>query len=775
MNLDKFCILFVLLQVVLLWLPLDYFSIIIVMSVIVAVVMLWHKKRLWGLLGLVIAMSFYNVQQIAKNAENVTATTVTKPLKIVKILHQQDYKTAIGELYNGKRLYLQWRNNIPLKLEQHYQATLKIRPISGRLNQGNFNRQQWYFANKMNGIAIVKRAKLIDKKSMFDFSIRTKWLNHTKTQTQHLATQGLILALGFGERAWLTASHWHIFKQTTTAHLIAISGLHIGLVTWLGFWFAKLLQYIILSILSKTSGYIGKNFCKKCVLSYRLPLLLGLFSAVAYSFLANFSIPTLRALLAISLILICQLARRHYTAMQLWWRIVAVLLFCYPITLLSSSFWLSILAVWCLIIWYRYFPLKQIIDNLSFKSNTTNNPFVRFIIAILHLQLGILLLFTPIQFYFFEGTSFFAFIANLVIVPFYSLLVVPLILFSLITNNLLNTWHLVDYLLQMSLALLNPLANDWIILSQYQQWQILTLNLLILMVLYAWLNHKLKLFWKYIGLNTIIFNSLFYIYFFTQPKTQWITFDVGQGLANAFIYREGLRTQAVLYDTGVSWGKGKTKNSMAKLEILPYLKRNGIDVKGIFLSHDDKDHSGGIVDILNEYPKARLISSSYRQYAHRKAETCVQGKQWQFGDFRLQSYYPIAVTLRAKNANSCVILVTIKKFKILLTGDITYSKEPDFAPQIGKIDFLQVPHHGSKTSTSQLLLSNTMPKFAMVSTGRWNMWHLPNKKVIKRLKDNQIKVLNTAKEGMITVNFDDKSYKIQVARGQWSAWYSKIF
>ncbi|MDG6882473.1 ComEC family competence protein [Phocoenobacter uteri] len=776
MNLDRFCILFCLLLLPLLWLPLDCFSMVISISAAFLLLTIFCKKLSWGILFLIILVSFYQVQKIAKNAQNITAYQTNAKVKITQILHDTDYQTAIGQLGNGLKLYLKWQTKEPLKLEKSYQANLKIRPISSRLNKGNFNKQQWYFANHIKGIATVKQASVLEKTT--EQSIRTQWLNNVKSQTKNLATQGLILALGFGERAWLDNQHWHVFKQTATAHLIAISGLHIGLVAWLSFWLIKLLQYGILLFSTQISGQILSEICKKWGLSYRLPLLFGLSCAIGYAFLANFSMPTLRALLAISMVLACQLARRHYTPMQLWWRIIALLLICDPITLLSSSFWLSILAVLCLIIWYRYFPLKQIIALLPLKNTGQSNKIMHFIVALVHLQIGILLLFAPVQFYFFEGISPYSFVANLSIVPFYSLIIVPMILFSLITNNMLETWQITDYLLQISLEILTPLSHNWMTLSQYQQWQILTLNFAVLMLLYAWLNQKIKVWWRYITFITFLFNGAFYGYFFTLPKAQWITFDVGQGLANALVYRKGLQTRAILYDTGGSWGKGKAQNSMAKLEILPYLKRNDIEVEAIFLSHDDRDHSGGVTDILKAYPKARLISSSQQKYADRQPEICIEGKQWQFGDFHLQSYYPKpsqAGVFRSKNANSCVILVKIYDFRLLLTGDITQKQEPYFAPKIGKIDFLQVPHHGSKTSTSYTLLNYTQPKFVMISTGRWNMWHLPNKNVIKRLKERNIQVLDTAKVGMIAVDFDNNGYEIKITKGKERAWYNQLF
>lgn len=768
MNLDRICIIFCLFLCLILQLPLDIFPFIVGGVTLACVVNFLFKKFIWSVLFLFILLSVSQVYQIAKNVKNVTAYQEIRQIKIIKILHQQGYKTAIGELENGRKLFLKWQSKEPLKLGNNYQITLKIKPISGRLNKGNFNRPQWYVAHHIWATATVKNAILLNS----NISLRAILLNQVKEQTNNLRFQGLILALAFGERAWLDNLHWKVFKQTTTAHLIAISGLHIGLMAGFGFWFIKLIQYISYFLLERTSGQIHRKICKKWFLSYRLPLMFSLLSAIFYAFLADFSLPTLRALFAICFVIGIRTLRRHYTLFQYWWRIIAVLLILDPITILSSSFWLSILSVMCIILWYQYFPLKKILEKMSICDKYLKYSIIRFIFGLVHLQLGLWLLFTPVQLYFFEGISITSFIANLIIVPFYSLIIIPSIFISLITNNLFNSWYLVDYLLQMSIVFLKLLSNYWITLNQYQQWLLLTLNLFLLITLYLWINNKLKQHWILSLLSTIGFHCLFYLYFFSLPKTQWITFDVGQGLANGFIYRKGLKTKAILYDTGVSWGKDGKQNSMAKIELLPYLKRNGIEVEAIFISHDDKDHSGGVKELLKDYPNAKLISSSKQNYNGKQPESCIKGKGWQFGDFYFESYYPQAVSLKAKNANSCVILITVNQHKILLTGDISTKEEYYFAREIGTVDFLQVAHHGSKTSTSQSLLNHIKPKVAIISTGRWNIWHLPNQKIIKRLKENKVRIFDTAKTGMISVDLDKKQQNIKTMRDKSAAWYN---
>ncbi len=756
MQLDRFFIFLSLSFLPILWLPKQWLLQAVIFCLIFTILGIL-KRNLWLLVfGLLLSVNYLQILSIAKNAENQTAYKSRQQIEIIKILKQQEYQAAIAKLGNNKAIYLTWQTATPLLLNQRYQAELNFRSISGRSNIGNFDRQRWYFANHIEAIATVRKAELLAQE---DFPIRSQWLNRVFEQTVELPTQGLLLALAFGERAWLKAEQWQIFQQTATAHLIAISGLHIALAMWFGFWFAKVGQWLLLKI----GKLQAVGFC------YIFPRIIGFAVAFAYSYLAGFALPTLRALLAISVLLACQLARRHYTASQLWWRIVTILLVLDPVAVLSDSFWLSILAVASLILWYHYFPLAK----FHWLGRTEK---FKPLWSLLHLQLGILLVFAPVQFFFFEGSSPFSFIANLLIVPLYSFLLVPLILFSLLTDNLLQTWLLADWLAQLSLWLIEPMSHYWWQLNQWQQWQILTANLLILLLIY-WRNERKapSFLWKGLGL-IMLFNISFHLPKLGEAKAEWVTFDVGQGLAQALVYRDTSgQKRAIFYDTGVGWGEGNNKSSMAELEILPYLIRNGIELEAIFLSHDDNDHSGGVTSLLQKFPRARLLSSSHKMYLDKTPEACIKGKVWQFGDFHLKAIYPEHRVERAENRDSCIILVKFDRLQWILTGDTGVEQERIWANEAGPVDFLQIAHHGSQTSTSETLLAQTQPYLAIVSVGRWNPWKMPTKSVIERLERHQIPLLNTAKEGMIRVKFYAGNYHIEVARSKFISWYKGYF
>lgn len=765
MNLDKLIILFVSGLLPLLFLPFPALTLAVIFSLFFAILCLWHKKWALSAIVLIWAFSFYQAEHHHRQSTDFSPHKINETLLITQILKQQDYQTAIAERPNKTTIFIHWKAAEPLRLQARYQANFTLRPLYARQNLGNFDRLRWLFAHRLSGQATINNAKLIDNQE----NLRHRWLHHTQSQIDRLSTKGIILALAFGERAWIDPHHWQQFQQTATAHLIAISGLHIALIATIGLLAGKGILYFCWQI-APLARFFRKPF--GAPFSLYFPLVSANFAAFGYAYLAGFSAPTSRALFALIFISLCRVLKRHYTAWQLWWRVVALLLLIEPFNLLSDSFWLSILAVAGLISWYQFCPLLS----LNFRFSQMRP--IRWLIGLLHLQMGILLIFTPVQLYFFEGLSAWSFVANLLIVPLFSLIIVPLILFSLLSNNYFHTFQLADYLLTLSLRWLESFSHAWISLSPSTLQLFIFCNVLTILLLYgaSWLIKRKKsslsfaINWHFVLATLLCFFTACTAFFlFPSAKSfgEWVHFDIGQGLAMGFRYQENGQEKMVLYDTGASW----QESSMAELEILPYLQRHKIDLAAIILSHDDNDHSGGVPILLQHYPNAKIITPSHQTYGAKQIEPCIAGKRWQFGNFLLNAIHPAQISEYAHNAHSCVILGEIGKHRFLLTGDSGKKEEWQYASQIGKIDFLQLPHHGSKTSSSEMLLHTTSPTLAIASTARYNRWKMPHSIVVDRLKQNNITLLNTAEQGMIRIRFYPRHYQIETARSLEHVWY----
>ena len=730
----------------------------------------------------------YPALSLLQQADNIAhlPNPLHTEFTVQEILHQQDFQTLVivaklAEHLPEQRIYAQWKAPHKVKIGECYTGDLRLRPLSSRLNMHGFDRQQWYFSKRITAWADVKSAVKIEQV----FSWRQNTLHHALKQTEQLSQQGLLLALGFGERAWLKNATWQIYQKTNTAHLIAISGLHIGLAMMLGFALARLLQFMF------PTHYIRPTF----------PIFCGLILALLYSQLAGLAIPTLRAMIALVLVYAIQHLRLHWTVWQLLLRVIALLIFIDPLMLLSTSFWLSVGAVTCLIIWYQCFPLSL----LHWRGKSfSHSPWgkVRYVFGLFHLQLGLLWLFTPIQLFFFNGISLNSFIANLIAVPLYSFILVPLVLFAVLTQGNWNTWWLANNLAEKITALLAPLQDHWLAISlPHSLWITLVLTCLFLGLLYyvykpqkplsstleltklsrlkgfhlaaeRTLSFPLQKTIYGLGCGLIVFcGTTLAHYSLSRPNWQLDTLDVGQGLAT-LIVKDG---KGVLYDTGASWESG----SMAQLEILPYLQRQGIQLEWLILSHDDNDHSGGARAILSAYPDIQLTTASQKRYGEKNtAENdrtfCLAGKQWAWQGLHFTVLSPNNIVPRAENPDSCTLLLTDGKHNILLTGDADLSVEYKILPKLDKIHVLQVGHHGSKTSTGEALVRHTQPDIALISSGRWNPWHFPHQTVIDRLTRHHAQLYNTAEAGQISLLFEKNDIKIQTARAEFSPWYRRL-
>ena len=716
----------------------------------------------------------HSALSLLQEAQSITAQKQVVTFEIQEILHQQDYQTLIAtatlaDNLQEQRIFLNWKAKEVPQLSEIWQAEISLRPLSARLNFGGFDRQQWYFSKGITAVGTVKSAAKIADVS----SLRAEKLQQVKKQTEGLSLQGLLIALAFGERAWLDKNTWSIYQQTNTAHLIAISGLHIGLAVGIGFYLARVVQVFL------PTRFIHPYF----------PLVFGVLFALIYAYLAGFSVPTFRAVSAIVFVFFVQIIRRYYSPIQLFTLVVGFLLFCDPLMPLSVSFWLSCGAVGCLILWYRYVPF------LLFQwKNRPFSPKVRWILSLFHLQFGLLLFFTPLQLFLFNGLSLSGFLANLIAVPLYSFFLVPLILFAVFTNGSVFSWQLANKLAEGITGLISVFQGNWLTVS-FNLALVLTaicsgIFMLIIWRIYRepevsssnWQIKRAKFFTLNLSkpllknerINVLrcsfsIISLCFMTLLFKQlSKPIWLvdTLDVGQGLAT-LIVKNG---KGILYDTGPAWQGG----NMAELEILPYLQREGITLEKLILSHDDNDHAGGASTIVKAYPKVEFITPSRKNYGENHRTFCTAGRDWDWQGLHFQILSPHSIVERADNPHSCVILVDDGKHRVLLTGDAETKNEQIFARTLGKIDVLQVGHHGSKTSTSEYLLSQVRPDVAIISSGRWNPWKFPHYSVIERLQRYKSAVENTAISGQVRVNFFKDRLEIQQARTEFSPWYARV-
>ncbi|AFJ47592.1 DNA internalization-related competence protein ComEC/Rec2 [Shimwellia blattae] len=618
---------------------------------------------------------------------------------------------------------------------QRWSLWLRLRPGHGLLNIPGFDSQRYAVAHHQVVNGRVLRAQPLSLRCGW----RSRFTGYLAEQAGTLRHWPVIQALAFGERQALPADVRQRFRETGTAHLMAISGLHIAQSAGVFWGLVRLLQWLL------PAARIGTG----------LPLLAGVAGAALYTWLSGANPPAQRALLALIIWGALRLGGRRWSAEMVWLCCIAGVLLVDPLTVLSDSFRLSAGACGALILWYRWMPPPR------------GGGKLRYLAGLAHLQLGITALLLPLQVVIFHGVSLSAFVANMVAVPLVSLLVVPLLLLGMLLSAVPGAtrglWWLADQVLHGVLGFLAALPPGWLEADQ----RAVGLSLLPLVLMVIW---RLRLYRSSLSVLPVALLACTYAYWHPAPPgAHWAVhmLDVGNGLA--MVVEKNRR--ALLYDTGNRWPGGDS----ARQTIIPWLRWRGLHPEGVIISHGHLDHAGGLGSIQQAWP-ALPVYSAMLTPGHRP---CFMGERWQWQGLQLRVLWPPRSQPGAENNHSCVVHISDGVRSVLLTGDIERPAELAMLKSHRgslRADLLQVPHHGSRTSSTPRLLRQVNPGVALASVARYNPWRFPAAAVVRRYRDLGIRWYDTGKSGQISVQMFGDQMKILSARMQISPrWYHQWF
>ncbi len=611
---------------------------------------------------------------------------------------------------------------------QSWRLTIRLKRPHGFINPGGFDYEGWLIRQDIRALGYVRSepAASIIRPAQAAFTERVRYyLAQQIRKYVPVDHQGLVLALSLGDRSVLGKQQTELLQQTGTSHLIAISGLHLGIVTGMFYFLVRLCWARVLlltRILPAPTAAIGFAFIAAC----------------GYAMLAGFTLPTQRALIMIALVLLSVMCAQTIAISRSLVIAALLVLLLDPLALQSTSFWLSFGAV------------AAILYLISGRIQQISKPARWF-----RLQFSLSLILFPLLVVSFHQLPVYSVAANIVCIPLIGFLVVPLLLLSLLLlllepsiSQLLYSvaiycldffWWYLEALQQMPMHTVSVPGSGWLAY---------VCGMLGIIILF--MPRGLPARWS----GVIWLLPLFYpLHDKLMPaEFQLDMLDVGQGLA-ALVRTEN---HQLLYDTGAKFSESF---NMGDAVIVPFLNYQGVtELDVLIISHGDNDHIGGADAVIKALNPANILTSVPEQISYQQVNYCQRGQSWQWDGVLFEILHPRPDANFSGNNASCVLKVTGQYGSALLSGDIEAEAEAMLLQEQGhklSSTLLVVPHHGSRTSSSPLFIDSVAPEYALFTAGYRNRFGLPKQDIIDRYRQRGVESYLSYQSGAIQVIFSD--------------------
>ena len=687
------------------------------------------------------------------------------------------------------KVLIRFNERMPLRYGKKLTLTGVLHQPDTRRNPGGFDYRAYLARQKVSGIISHQGLLNIEEQSGFPplrwieaLRLRTEriidnaYIKYKDTATNALHAQ-MLKGILLGKRGDVPTETLEIFRNSGTFHVLAVSGLHVGLVAMFCF--------------------VAFSKFRVPTLPYRIPpkvvSFLTIVAIIIYACLVGFRPSVFRAAFMATLYLFARIIDRDADIYNLLAVAALVLLLINPTQVWDVGFQLSFVAVIAIVYFVPKMqkPIQTLweipesveISTLAKYRKTALKWLVLSYLVTFAAQIGT----APLIAYHFYR----AYPLGIIVGPFAVGLV------SLIVG--VGMASVIGGFIFLPLAKILAVANHTIMFIFLkligvfgQEWGIMTIApptlglVAVYIALIFGVTHWRFVYqqWKtasLIGLSVVamwVWDSGFH----EQGRLlEVVTLDVGQG--DAAIVRFPDRT-TMLIDGGIQRSYYDEKRQkqvdydVGERIIEPFLNANDIrELDLVVLSHPDLDHGGGLGYILQNYKVKRVIGIADIQLdsqTHRRLRSIVteRGIPYSFpyaGEIdltvttRLNLLHPIDAASTDlmddnKNADSLVMKLSYGEVDILFTGDIEAEGETRLitSQQDLRSEILKVPHHGSRTSSGAQFIDAVQPRFAIYSLGQRNQFQLPHPEVVERYKERDCKQLRTDKLGAITMKSDGK-------------------
>lgn len=598
-------------------------------------------------------------------------------------------------------------------------------------NPGQFDYQG--YANKQ-GISYQSIITSLDELDCLEgtgflhhiYQIRASMLDYVNGNISD-GTAAWILALLFGDKSFLAKDTIELFRQWGLSHLLAISGLHVGLMITITYF-----------LLVRTNLFT-KEYAQWGMLLF-LPV---------YALMAGGEPSVWRAsIMAIFFIIL------HKTK----WKI--------SVTDVLSITFIVLILFDKLIIYHVGFQLSFMVTFgllLSRKCLSRTKSSIKQMLLISFIAQMMII---PLLFHYFHILQPLSILLNLFIVPYFTFFVIPTLLMLLFTSPISTISSIIDQLFivvhEQVLLGIGKIDNylHYPLVAGSMSFVAVILYYLFLFFFMGYLERGKQVKSFYCGVIIVMIILVDISRPFFSPIGTVTMLDIGQG--DAFIIELPYRKGVILIDAGskVTNTNQQPSASVYNQVIQPYLFAKGIHkIDAIFLSHEDLDHIGSVDYILEDIEVNNIFISDFFDskeivWNYSEVVTVKRNDTIVVGNTLFKVLAPFE-DRKSANDNSLVLFTNIGGMNWLFTGDISKKEEKEIVksyPNIN-VDVLKVAHHGSKTSTDKEVLTQLAPHYALISVGEDNSYGHPSDEVIRNLRESGAIVLRTDRDGAIQFKF----------------------
>nr|WP_298133536.1 DNA internalization-related competence protein ComEC/Rec2 [uncultured Pseudoxanthomonas sp.] len=623
---------------------------------------------------------------------------------------------------------------------ERWQFQIRVRAPRGLANPGGVPTERYAAAQRISATGYVRdatRARRLSAGQGVD-AWRSRMAARIAQEVPDRHAR-FVQALALGDTRGLDDADWQVLRATGLTHLIAISGFHVGMVAGACALVAAALWWLFPALARRVPRPQAAGAA-------------ALLGAVAYAAVAGFALPTVRTVLMIAVVVAARLSRRHVRVVDTLALAMLTVMVFDPLSLLAAGFWLSFGGVawlaWCLpasLHWAKAFLPAQAVATIG------------------------LLPFTAVLF---GQASLAGPVANLLAIPWWSLVIVPL---SLLGTGLEAlhvgagawAWRAASACFAPSWQLFervaaHPYALWWLPESPaWALWLALAGGFWLLLprgvpgkslALLLWL----PLLWPDRE----------------RPRAgevELVVIDVGQGLSA--LVRTANHT--LLFDAGPAVEEGFDAGERA---VVPALRALGVPrLDALVVSHGDNDHAGGVDAVRDSLPVRTVLAPPGGPVDAHAA--CIAGAAWTWDGVRFRFLHPGLYFPYLGNEASCVLKVETVHGGLLLPGDIGAIVERGLVhrdPTALRADVVVLPHHGSAGSSDPAFVAATSPRLVLNASGAGNRFGHPRAEVVARWRRQGAEVLDTQSGGALRVWLGAEGLQVRERRHDRAHWWDAV-